>query len=121
MKATGRPQTHHAPVLLALFRRLYYIEQGIAKLFIEIAEHNRHAVALNAYDFGRQTAVCGLSPTADLKYHLQVSVVGEREVFGFDICTVKTDILECTCSYFDTVIGKHLHVGHTTRAYTTTG
>ena len=69
-------------LLLALFRRPYYVEQDIAELFIEIAKHNRHAVALSAYDFGRQPAVSGLSLTADLKHYLQVSAVGEREVFG---------------------------------------
>ena len=105
---------------LTLFRRPYYVEQDIAELFIQIAEHNRHTVALSAYDFGRQTAVSGLSPPADLKHYLQVGAVGQREVFGFDIGTIKIDVLEPTFPYFDTVIGKHLHVGHATRAYTTT-
>ena len=114
-------QHHYALLGLVLFRRAYYVEQDTAELFIELAKHNRHAVALNAYDLGRQTAVSGLSRTTDLKHYLQVGAVGERGGFGFDICTVKTDILECTSPYFDTVVGKHLHAGHATMTYTTIG
>jgi len=72
------------PCSWLLFKRPYNPEQDIVGLLIEAAEHNRRAASLNSYDFGWQTAECGLSPAANLKHYLRVGAFGQREVLGFE-------------------------------------
>ncbi len=97
-----------------MFKRLYNPKQDIVGVLIEIAEHNRRSATLSSYDFGWQTAECGLSAAANLKHYLHVGAFGQREVLGFDKCTVKTDIPQPALPFFATVTYKHHYVGHAT-------
>ncbi len=56
------------PCIWLSLMRNYNVGQDIVGLLIEIPEPKRRSVSLSSYDFGWQTAVCGLSPAANLKY-----------------------------------------------------